>query len=292
MGFSNEAAQPRPPRAPYVPQYAEANLEAIKNLDSSKIQITWIGHSTFLIQVAGVNIITDPIWSDRASPLSFLGPKRHARPGMAFADLPKIDIVLISHTHYDHLDRPTIKKLGTSPHYVMPTNVASWFAKLGIKNTAELSWWNNENVGNIKISAVPAKHWSKRNLWGTGDAGWNGYVIETPNGVIYFAGDTGYHAEYFKEIGRRFHLIDLGLIPIGAYYPEWIFGRFHVNPREAVVIHQEIGAKRSIGMHWGTFKLTEEPLDEPPILLEREAAAANLASDEFTTMKIGETRLL
>src|SRR5207247_827776 len=154
---------------PYVPEYANPNLEQIKNPDPSKIQITWVGHSTFLLQVAGKNILTDPVWSNHASPLSFMGPKRYARPGIAMSDLPKIDLVLVSHTHYDHLDRPTIQKLSASMHYIVPPNVAKWFAQLRIKNVTELSWWANTTVGDIKITAVPANHWSKRNLWGTSD---------------------------------------------------------------------------------------------------------------------------
>jgi L-ascorbate metabolism protein UlaG (beta-lactamase superfamily) len=292
MGMSPEKAQPRPSMAPYIPQYAPPDLEKIKHPDPTKIQITWVGHSTFLIQVAGINIITDPIWSERASPIPWLGPKRHARPGITLADLPKIDVVLISHTHYDHLDRPTIKKLGAVPHFILPPNVASWFAQLGITNTTELLWWSDKEISHIKITAVPANHWSKRNLFGTSDAGWSGYMIESPAGAIYFAGDTGYHEEYFKAIGKKFSRIDVGLIPIGAYYPEWIFGRYYVNPNEAVKVHQEVGAQKSIGMHWGTFKLTEEPMAEPPVLLATEAAAAGLDGDEFTAMKIGETRVI
>lgn len=277
---------------PYFPQYQQPDLERIKNPDQSKIQITWVGHSTFLIQVAGLNILTDPIWSNRASPVSWGGPARHAQPGIALAHIPVVDVVLISHTHYDHLDRPTIKKLGSKPRYILPINLMPWFAQLGIKNVIELPWWSNTEVNNVRITAVPAKHWSKRKLWGKENAGWGGYIIETPQGTIYFAGDTGYDPEYFKEIGKRFPGITLALIPIGAYYPQEIFGRYHIDPREAVIVHKEVGAKKSIGMHWGTFKLTQEPLDEPPILLATEAAAAGLQASEFSAMKIGETRVL
>lgn len=292
FGLATEEAHPQYKALPYVPQYATPNLGQIKNPDPSKIQVTWAGHSTFLIQAAGVAILTDPMWSNRASPVQWLGPKRYARPGIAFFDLPEIDAVIISHTHYDHLDRPTIKNLGASPRYVLPPNLKEWFAQLGIRNVAELPWWDSARIKGLTITAVPAQHWSKRNMWGTSGVGWGGYVIESPAGVIYFAGDTGYHAEYFKAIGKRFPHIDLALIPVGAYYPQPVFGRFHVNPREAVIMHRETGAQKSIGMHWGTFKLTREPLGEPPVLLAREAAAAGLSADEFSTMKIGETRVL
>ena len=276
----------------YVPDYAAPDMARIQSPDPSQIQVTWVGHSTFLIQVAGINILTDPIWSTRATPIKGLGPKRQARPGLTFSNLPKIDIVLISHTHYDHLDRPTVKNLGSSPHYVLPPNLKDWFTKLGMHEVTELPWWSSAQIEGIKITAVPANHWSRRNLWGKSSVGWGGYVIESSSGVIYFVGDTGYNDQYFKEIGKRFPSIDLALIPIGAYYPQEIFGRYHVDPREAVIVHREVEAKKSIGMHWGTFKLTQEPLDEPPILLASEAKKAGLPADAFSTMKIGETRVL
>lgn len=288
-GYSDAPEQPKGPAPAYIPLYAEPDLEAIQNADPAKLQVTWVGHATFLIQVGGVNILTDPIWSERASPVSFMGPKRHARPGLAWEDLPHIDVVLISHTHYDHLNRPTIKKLGAAPQYFIPTNMTKWFGALGITNTTELSWWDSRKQGDITITSAPANHWSKRKPWVKNDAGWGGYVIESSAGTVYFAADTGAHSEYFKEIGKRFPRIDVGLIPIGAYYPQWIFGGFHVNPHDAVVIHKEVGAKKSIGMHWGTFKLTEEPLQEPPELLAKEAAKAGLPPEEFTAMRIGET---
>ncbi|HUO50147.1 MAG TPA: MBL fold metallo-hydrolase [Candidatus Paceibacterota bacterium] len=278
-------------QAPYVPEYAQPDLERIKDPDPSKIQLTWVGHSTFLIQVAGMNLLTDPIWSERASPVSWAGPARHARPGIRFEDLPKIDAVLLSHTHYDHLDRPTVLQLGGAPRYFVPERVGAWFKNEGIENVVELPWWESVAFGPLTIHMVPAKHWSKRWAYGTEDMGWGGFIVESPAGVIYFAGDTGYHDTYFKEIGQRFSQIDLALIPIGAYYPQQIFGRYHVDPREALLVHTEIGATRSIGMHWGTFKLTQEPLHEPPELLAKERVGLGLAADAFSTMKFGETNV-
>ncbi len=287
-----EKTQPK-----YVPEYAQPDLERIKNPDPDKIQLTWVGHSTFLLQVAGVNMLTDPIWSKRASPIHIAGPKRQARPGIRFEDLPKIDAVLLSHTHYDHMDRNTILKLGNAPRYFVPERVKPWFDYEGISNVSEIAWWKSEkfglpaHAGELEIFAVPAKHWSKRWAFGIEDTGWGGFVVKAPTGAIYFAGDTGYHEEYFKEIGKRFPQIDLALIPIGAYYPQQIFGRYHVDPREAVVIHKEVGSKKSIGMHWGVFKLTQEPLQEPPQLLAKELAAAQLPKDDFGAMTLGETRI-
>ncbi|MDR3571426.1 MAG: MBL fold metallo-hydrolase [Candidatus Pacebacteria bacterium] len=276
---------------PYVPQYAQPDLERIKNPDPTKLQVTWVGHSTFLVQLAGVNLLTDPIWGKRASPVGWAGPKRQARPGIRFEDLPKIDAVLVSHTHYDHLDRPTILKLGKTPRYFVPDKVGAWFKNESIQNVTELSWWKSEKFGPLEVHAVPAKHWSKRWAFGIEDMGWGGFVVTSPVGNFYFAGDTGYHQEYFKEIGKKFPQIDLGLIPIGAYHPQQIFGRYHVDPLAALVIHQEVGAKRSIGMHWGVFKLTQEPLDEPPQLLAQEREAIGLPDEAFIALKLGETRI-
>lgn len=277
-------------RLPYLPQSVPADLVRINNPDDSEVQLTWVGHSTFLVQVAGLNILTDPIWSTRASPVQWAGPKRQARPGIRFEDLPPIDVVLVSHTHYDHLDRSTILRLTGAPHYVVPERVAPWFVVEGIVNVTELSWWQSTRVGELKITAVPAKHWSKRWVYRTENTGWCGYVLETPVGVIYFVGDTGYHESYFKDIGKRFPAIDIALVPIGAYYPRSVFGRFHIDPREAVQLHKEVGARKSIGMHWGVFKLTQEPLQEPPLELSRQRAAAGVSASEFSVMKIGETR--
>lgn len=289
--FGLSRAKAREP-VPYVPKYAEPDITRIQNPDPTKIQLTWVGHATFLIQVAGMNILTDPMWSERASPVSWAGPKRESRPGIRFENLPKIDLVLISHTHYDHLDRPTILKLGNAPQYVLQERTKWWFANEKITNVSELSWWQSEKVGALNITAVPAKHWSKRGIFTTNDAGWGGFIIETPAGTIHFVGDTGYRDDYFKEIGKRFPNIDIALVPIGAYYPKQIFGRFHIDPREAIIIHKEVGAKRSIGMHWSTFMLTQEPLGEPPLELSRQREVAGISPQEFSVMKIGETRVL
>ena len=276
---------------PYTPVYVEPNAAVIADPNPHTIQITWIGHSTYLIQVDGLAILTDPIWSERASPVSWAGPKRVAHPGIRFEDLPPIDAVVISHTHYDHLDLPTVLKLGNAPRYFVQERTNWWFTKRGITNVSELSWWKSATIGSITITAVPAKHFSKRNLWRTNDAGYGGFVIESHAGAIYFAGDTGYDPAHFVNIGQKFPGIRLGLIPIGAYSPRWFMERVHIDPQHAVTVHREIGITQSIGMHWGTFKLTDEPMNEPPVLLAREVTAAGLKPADFVTLKIGETRV-
>jgi N-acyl-phosphatidylethanolamine-hydrolysing phospholipase D len=276
---------------PYVPEYASPDIVRIQKPNPQTIQLTWVGHSTFLIQVAGINILTDPIWSKRASPIGWLGPKRHARPGIRFHDLPPIDVVLVSHTHYDHLDRSTIIRLGNAPRYIVPKRVGTWFQNENITNVVELPWWSKTALQAVTIHAVPAKHWSKRWLFrNERDIGWSGYVVETPVGTVYFAGDTGYHPRYFKDIGKNFNNIDISLIPIGAYYPREVFGNYHIDPREALKVHKEVGAKQSVGMHWGVFKLTQESVAEPPLRLAEERDALNIQPQEFSVMKIGESR--
>lgn len=277
---------------PYTPDHATPDLHAITHPDPSKIQITWVGHSTFLIQVAGHNILTDPIWSMRASPLSFMGPKRQAKPGVPFEYLPAIDTVVVSHTHYDHLDLPTIRRLGNTPHYITQKGISAWFKRKKITNVTDLSWWQTETVGNITIHATPAVHWSKRSLFREPFMGWGGFVIETPLGNMFFAADTAYSPTYFKEIGERLGPMRVSMIPIGAYSPRWFMSEFHIDPIEAVAIHQEVRSAHSIAMHWGTFALTDEPLGEPPLYLEKQMKEAGLDPASFTTAPLGATLVL
>ncbi len=264
----------------YKPEFAEPDLERIHNPDPSRIQITWIGHATFLIQVAGVNILTDPIFSDRASPVSFAGPKRLARPGLTFESLPEIDAVIISHNHYDHLDRRTIERLGAKPAYFVPLGVDAWLHDLKLEATLEA-------LGDVVLHAVPTQHFSGRSLFDRNEALWCGWVIETPAGNVYFAGDTGYSPD-FKEIGGRFGGMEVSMIPIGAYRPRWFMGPVHVDPAQAVQVHQDVRSKLSIGMHWGTFSLADEPAAEPPIYLHRVLQQNDLSGTDFRVLKFGE----
>jgi N-acyl-phosphatidylethanolamine-hydrolysing phospholipase D len=262
--------------------------------------VTWIGHASTLIQAGGSNILTDPIFSERASPVSFAGPKRHVAPGLTLAELPHIDAVVISHNHYDHLDKASVKALaaqaGGPPLFIVPLGVKAWLAGVGIDNAVELDWWQSARVGAVEIVFTPAQHWSGRSLGDRMETLWGGYAIFAPDFQVYFAGDTAYsrdfadiHAHFAARhgAGRGF---DLALLPIGAYEPRWFMSAQHVDPAEAVRIHGDLGAERSIGIHWGTFQLTDEPLDEPPQALGRAARAAGLADDAFTVLAVGATR--
>lgn len=227
--------------------------------------ITYINHSTFLIQTAGVNILTDPVWSDRVSPLSFIGPKRFRPAGVKFEDLPKIDVVLISHNHYDHLDLETIKKLEDrfQPQFITPLGVGQLLERSLIRYTYDLDWWESKVVdSDITIHSVEAQHFSARGLFDRNKTLWSGYVIDTPAGDVYFAGDTGY-GEFIQEIRRKHPTIRVGLIPIGAYKPQWFMQPMHLNPEEAIQAHKDVGAQISFGMHFGTFPLADDGMNDP-----------------------------
>lgn len=252
---------------------------------------TFVNHSTFLIQTQGLNILTDPVWSDRASPFQWVGPKRMRPPGIKFQDLPDIHLVLLSHNHYDHLDINTVIELSEihDPLFIVPLGVGSYLEENGIYNTIELDWWERyEYNAHLSISGVPAQHFSGRGLTDRDKTLWCGYVLERPSGNIYFAGDTGYDG-FFGEIGRRFAPITTALIPIGAYRPRWFMQPIHVDPDEAVQIHNDINARQSIGMHFGTFPLADEGMEDPIKDLAEARQKYGVAENEFITLKEGDS---
>jgi L-ascorbate metabolism protein UlaG (beta-lactamase superfamily) len=258
------------------------------------IRATFIGHSTVLIQTGGVNILCDPIWSMRASPFSWIGPRRHRAPGIRFQDLPPVDIVLQSHDHYDHLDIPTQRRIASQwqPKLVVPLGLRSRLEKhkiAAVEHISELDWWQSVAVSEeLKITCVPARHFSGRALRDRNKTLWCGYVIEGPSGVIYFAGDTGY-GSHFGEIRHRFPEIRLALLPIGAYLPEWFMGPVHVSPADAVRAHEDLGAATSIAIHFGTFHLADDSEDQPAREL-REALASRTQVNPFLLLGTGEGR--
>ena len=256
--------------------------------------LTWIGHSTFLLQVGGLNVLTDPHFTRRASPLNWAGPERFVKPGLALKDLPPIDLVLISHNHYDHLDEGSVRWLirhHPKAIIVVPLGMRRWLQRRRAHNIVELDWWQPHGGHGFTVTAVPAQHFSGRSATDRNKTLWCGFVLEIAGRRIFFAGDTGYSKD-FADIGKRFAPVDLALLPIGAYDPRWFMRPMHVNPEEAVEIHKDVGSRQSVAMHWGTFRLTEEPPDEPPQQLAQALAAAKIDPERFWVMQHGETRKL
>jgi len=250
--------------------------------------ITWIGHSTFLVQIDGVNILTDPHWGDRASPVKFTGPRRLVAPGMRFEDLPSIDAVIISHDHYDHLDEATVRRLNAVHHptFFVPLGIKAWLAKVGIANVVELDWWETREFRGLTLVCTPAQHSSGRGLLDQNRRLWSSWVLHGHERRLFFAGDTGYY-DAFKEIGERLGPFDLALIPIGGY-SAYEHHPNHVNPEEAVQVFEELGARLMVPMHFGTFDLNREPFREPPDRLLREALRRGL-EERIALLSPGQT---
>jgi N-acyl-phosphatidylethanolamine-hydrolysing phospholipase D len=270
-------------------------------IDEKRPVVTWINHSTFHIMVDGISILTDPVWGDRCSPSKYIGPKRLIKPVKKIEDLGHVDCVLISHNHYDHLDRETVLKLHAqypSIRWVVPLGVKKWFTKLGIRHVTELGWWQSitwlclgGKAAKIKVTSVPAQHYSGRYGFDTNRTLWCGWVVESEksNKNLYFAGDTGYNSYHFKQIGEKFGDIDLALIPIGAYLPRNFMKSVHINPMEAVRIHTEVNAKLSVGCHWGTFKLSSEERKRPLFDLFLAMESRGVPFSEFRALNPNQT---
>ncbi len=281
--------------------FIQANAQ---NRTAMQPAVTWIGHATALVQASGLNVLTDPIFSDRAAPVQWLGPKRAHAPGVALGQLPKIDVVLISHNHYDHLNKDSVLALcqqaGGAPLFIVPLGLKAWMADLGITHVQELDWWGSTQVGAVEFVLTPLQHWSARGLGDRCQTLWGGWAVLGPDFHWYFSGDAGYSQD-FADTQQRFadrHTaaqgggFDLALIAVGAYEPRWFMKEQHLNPAESVQAHQDLKAKRSIGVHWGTFALTDEPLDQPPKDLAAAKRAAQVSDEDFFLLAIGQTRKL
>lgn len=251
--------------------------------------LTWIGHATLFVRMDGVAFLTDPNFSRRTGPLAFFGPPRLVPPGVPLAQLPPLDFALVSHDHYDHTDLPSVRALAKrGVPFLVPRGVGELVERAGGK-AIELGWWESAAIGGVRVHCVPARHFSGRTLRDRNRRLWAGFVVEGATRRLYFAGDTA-SFEGFSEIGFRLGPIDLAALPIGAYSPREIMGPVHVNPEEAVAAALELRARRAVGMHFGTFDLSDEPLDEPPRRFLAEAARRGLGEERAFVLKVGETR--
>jgi N-acyl-phosphatidylethanolamine-hydrolysing phospholipase D len=285
-GLPPKPQQPTPQAEPDL-AFIQTNAKAGGAMQPA---VTWIGHASVLAQLGGLNVITDPMLSER-----------QVRPGLTLAQLPHIDAVLVSHNHYDHLDEDSVVALnaqaGGPPLFVVPLGMKAWLAERGITNAVELDWWQSHQLGTTEIVLTPVQHWSGRGLNDRLKTLWGGYAVFAPELHLFFAGDTGYSKD-FADIRARFaerqgaRGFDIALIPVGAYEPRWFMSNQHVNPTESVQIHLDLLAKRSLGIHWGTFNLTDEALDVPPAALAAARKEKGLSDDDFFVLAVGQTRKL
>jgi L-ascorbate metabolism protein UlaG (beta-lactamase superfamily) len=249
----------------------------------SQLSLTWIGHATYLVQLSGRNVLTDPVFSSRLTVIP-----RNVPPGVAVADLPPIDVVVVTHNHRDHMDAASLLRLGPEPVYVVPQGLAGWFRRAGLPRVVQMQWWEEREVEGVRVTFVPSQHWSRRGLLDENASLWGGYVLERDGARVYHSGDTAWF-EGFAEIGRRVGSIDAAMLPIGAYEPRWFMKTQHMDPHEAVRAFEALRADRFVAMHWGTFRLTDEALDEPPVLLREAWETRALPDDHCFIPAIGET---
>lgn len=262
-------------------------------------RVTWLGHATILAEFDNIAVLTDPIFSDRASPSQVIGPKRYRDPPCTIHDLPSnLDAVVISHSHYDHLDLNSVvilnARFGSDLRWFIPLGLADWFNSVGCENVVELDWWEENCVADksdVSFVFTPSQHWSKRTLTDENKTLWGSWVIKGPNFRFFFAGDTGY-CSIFKQIGLVYGPFNVAAIPIGAYEPRWFMKHQHVNPEEAVRIHQDLQSIFSIAIHWGTFALSNEYFLDPPRLLREALEKRRVNLKDFVTFKHGETQII
>ena len=296
-----------PPDLPRIQSYVRTAPDSIAGQSGSPPAITWLGHASLLVQAGGLNVLTDPIFSERASPVQLFGPKRVVAPGVPLESLPPVDVVIISHNHYDHLDRASIVALhqkalaeGGRTLFLVPLGLKPWFEALDIDSVVELDWWQQHSVRGVDFVLTPVQHWSARGVADRSTTLWGGWAVLARDLHWYFGGDTGYSKDFadtrLRLANRQTEALgggfDVALLPIGAYAPRWFMREQHVNPYEAVQMHLDLGAKQSIGMHWGTFALTDEPLDQPPQDLVLARRALKVPEDRFSVMAVGETRAI
>jgi len=261
--------------------------------NGEQFTVTWIGHATTLIQIEGHNILTDPIFSARCSPVAWAGPLRVVPPSPSFENLPPIDFVLISHNHYDHLDKPTIKRLGNQPRYFVPFLVGKFLRDLGIapERITELDWWESATFDGLQFHCTPTQHFSGRGLHDRNQTLWCSWTVIGERQRFYFGGDTGYFPG-FKEIGEKFGPFDLAILPIGAYLPRWFMSPVHVEPAQSAQAFLDLRAEKMLAIHWGTFDLADEPMDEPPRLLRAAVDSLGIDAAQVWVLQPGETKVV
>ena len=279
------------PSLPDIAQLPRATPDIAQPPTTDEARVTWLGQASFLLQIGGSNLLTDPVLSLRASPFASFGPARLVPPALTVAQLPPLAGVLISHDHYDHLDARSIKALverfGSALPIYAPLGHAKWFAKLGAKNIVELGWWQSARAGGFELHCLPVQHWSRRTL-AVNTRLWCSWLVRAQGVSLYFCGDSGY-CPAFREIRERIGSPDIALMPIGAYEPRWFMKRAHMNPEEAVQAFVDLGARDFVAMHWGTFNLTDEPMLEPPVRTRAAWHALGLPTDRLHIPKHGET---
>src|SRR5271156_4764962 len=273
------------------PKWVENKAHAAPVGDA--LSVTFIGHSSFLIRLPGLTVLTDPVFSERCSPVQWAGPKRVRAPGVALEALPEMDLILLSHNHYDHMDLISLRKIRRRfprARIVTTLGTGRYLAKKGVPGAVELDWWEAVTLGEaqVTVTVTPARHFAARTLWDRNEALWGGMYLTYRGHKIYFGGDSGY-TKFFKEIHVRLGAPDLALLPIGAYEPRWFMGPVHMNPEDAVKAFQDLQPKRAIGMHYGTFQLTAEPIDAPLQDLALARAAAGIPAEAFVALDIGES---
>jgi L-ascorbate metabolism protein UlaG (beta-lactamase superfamily) len=277
-------------RARWPERVAVAPTVPSRRVEGREMRVTWIGHSTVLVQTQGLNILTDPIWSERASPFAFIGPKRVRSPGVRFEDLPRIDLVLVSHNHYDHMDLPTLKRLWDRdrPVLVTPLGNDTILGRAGIKARA-LDWGGATRIGSAEVVAERVHHWSSR--WGTdrNRALWSGFTLRLAGGNVFFAGDTGWGGGAWAAEAARHGPFRLAILPVGAYAPRDVMQSNHMNPEESVAVFEQLRPAMALGVHWGTFQLTFEAIDDPPRRLAAALKAKGIAANRFVTTEAGQT---
>jgi L-ascorbate metabolism protein UlaG (beta-lactamase superfamily) len=272
-----------------------ANLALIQSPQSA--QVTWIGHASSLIQMGGFNVLTDPHFSERAGPVQFAGPKRFQAPGLSISQLPRIDAVVISHNHYDHLDLQSVRALAALPNapvFYVPLGIDNWFeANVPAAKVYKTDWQGKHTLntpqGSLVVQLLPVQHWSSRTTFDRSATLWGSWAIFAGGKAVWFSGDLGFSQDT-ANIGQQFPQgFDLSLIAVGAYEPRWFMRGQHINPAEAVTIHREINSRKSVGIHWGTFSLTDEPLDQPILDLAAARKAQSLKDEQFILLRHGQT---